>query len=440
MAERYVQLPNGSYLEWPEGVSAADFKAKAQKLIGGPSPDNPAAPYQPPKPDLQRVASPVTAAREFGGGLLHTIPDMLTHPGETLSSMGQPVTASGVAPEGMYPATAPLGGSDPGIGGLHAVQNEAQEGQAENAREIAANPARAAGGLTATTLASLGAAKLTPIAGRGLMSGAGALNDALIGTPAEGLHGAEPGLTMAKYGVTGSSPSSLTRVLSERIPEVTAEHRGIVAGAPTTTRINTGPIIAPAFQDEIAAGTNPRTGAASPSQIGIAGRTMRQLTHVPDESTGQVTPMMRDPNLSPLEATDLKSNIYDRTNYDPSGKYNIANTGLKSAAHGLKTAVEQTVPESAESGHDLHSLVQAKEILNPAARGQLGIPTTRGGLIEHAVTGTGTNAASGAYGLGEGLTTAPVMPLAAIPAAAGLRGSPTDDLMRYLRQQPGGAQ
>ena len=26
---RYVEMPNGSYLEWPEGVSAEDFKAKA---------------------------------------------------------------------------------------------------------------------------------------------------------------------------------------------------------------------------------------------------------------------------------------------------------------------------------------------------------------------------------------------------------------------------
>lgn len=30
---RYVELPNGSYLEWPEGVSAAEFKAKASKLM-----------------------------------------------------------------------------------------------------------------------------------------------------------------------------------------------------------------------------------------------------------------------------------------------------------------------------------------------------------------------------------------------------------------------
>lgn len=34
MPPRYVQLPNGSYLEWPEGVSAAEFKAKAGRYTG----------------------------------------------------------------------------------------------------------------------------------------------------------------------------------------------------------------------------------------------------------------------------------------------------------------------------------------------------------------------------------------------------------------------
>ncbi len=35
---RYVELPNGSYLEWPEGVSADQFKAKALKVMGQPKP------------------------------------------------------------------------------------------------------------------------------------------------------------------------------------------------------------------------------------------------------------------------------------------------------------------------------------------------------------------------------------------------------------------
>lgn len=38
---RYVEMPNGSYLEWPEGISADDFKAKAQKVMGQPQTSGP---------------------------------------------------------------------------------------------------------------------------------------------------------------------------------------------------------------------------------------------------------------------------------------------------------------------------------------------------------------------------------------------------------------
>jgi hypothetical protein len=37
---RYVKLPNGSYLEWPQNVPADEFKAKALKVMGGqPKPE-----------------------------------------------------------------------------------------------------------------------------------------------------------------------------------------------------------------------------------------------------------------------------------------------------------------------------------------------------------------------------------------------------------------
>ena len=34
MPTRYVKLPNGSYMEWPDGVSAEEFKAKASRAMG----------------------------------------------------------------------------------------------------------------------------------------------------------------------------------------------------------------------------------------------------------------------------------------------------------------------------------------------------------------------------------------------------------------------
>jgi hypothetical protein len=55
MTDRYVQLPNGSYLQWPEGVPAATFKAKATKLMGEsakPQPSVPNGTISAYKPDI----------------------------------------------------------------------------------------------------------------------------------------------------------------------------------------------------------------------------------------------------------------------------------------------------------------------------------------------------------------------------------------------------
>src|ERR1700678_1713162 len=67
MPDRYVQLPNGSYLQWPEGVSAATFKAKATKLMGPSLPvstrkaaDLPLPTAQPPKPFMSRLSDYVS--------------------------------------------------------------------------------------------------------------------------------------------------------------------------------------------------------------------------------------------------------------------------------------------------------------------------------------------------------------------------------------------
>ncbi len=51
MADRYVQMPDGAYLEWPEGVSAEEFKAKASKYLPNAG-LAPAAGAPPPKGTL----------------------------------------------------------------------------------------------------------------------------------------------------------------------------------------------------------------------------------------------------------------------------------------------------------------------------------------------------------------------------------------------------
>ena len=237
--------------------------------------------------------------------------------------------------------------------------------------------------------------------------GAAGLNDALIGTPGKSLrYGAEPGKEMARSGIVGSSPGSISSAVQERIPGAAADHRGIVAANPGGGTINVGPLVSDPFTDVMNAGTNPRTGAASPAQVSAAGRTQRQLTRVPDPDTGKSTPMMRDPNLSPLEATELKSSIYGRTNYENPDRYSLSNAGLKGAAHNLKSAVEQAVPESVESGQRLHNLMAIKDIVEPQARSAR-FPTSMSGIIDRVATGAGTRAAAGAYPVGGILTGLP---------------------------------
>ena len=362
-------------------------------------PGQEAPPLRQTPPELQKVFSPLTAAKEFGKGFVHTIPTMLAHPVQTAASMGQPFTASGVSPEG-YPGVMPVAtGTAPGNAQVSA---EAEQGQAQAAKSIADNPAYAAGGLASQVAAGKLLGATAGSVAPGLRSAGGLINDALIGAPSDEtvLHGATPGLQMAKEGIVGASPTRLASLLRERIPEATVEHRSVVAAAPQGTTINTGPMIAEPFRGAISEGVHPVTGAASPAQIRTAGATLRQLTHVPDETTGAPTPLMRNPSMSPLEATNLKSNIYERTNYDPSGKYNIANTGLKGAAHNLKVAVEQAVPESVPSGQRLHNLMSAKNIVEPQSRG-FSLPTSKSGLLDQAALGAGTRLATHLYQAGD---------------------------------------
>jgi hypothetical protein len=86
MPTRYVQLPNGKYLEWPEGVSASDFKAKASRIIQTERPAGlPAGEELPgvpkaPTPAMNKVVNPLPALQTAGNvavgagkGLLHTV-------------------------------------------------------------------------------------------------------------------------------------------------------------------------------------------------------------------------------------------------------------------------------------------------------------------------------------------------------------------------------
>lgn len=326
----------------------------------------------------------------------------LVHPIKTLESMSVPMSEANDLMSGKP-------------GALHnAMQNDPLVNTGKSFAEHPLESAEQMGGAAlAGKVGGMAMSKLAPV----MRSGAGTINDALIGTPSKSMrYGAQPGLQMAKEGITGSSPARLASVLEDRIPDAAAEHRAIVSQAPANTMINSGPLVRQPFQDAIAGATNPTTGAGGVAPIKAALRTERELSNVIDPDTGKVTMNMRNPHISPLEATQLKSNLYGRINYDDPSKMALSNSGLKGAAHNLKDAVETAVPESIPAGQRLHNLMSAKDIIEPAARSQR-IPTSKAGFLDRVVMGTGTRGASGLYGAGNiaaGIGDAPIAPVTAL--------------------------
>lgn len=233
-------------------------------------------------------------------------------------------------------------------------------------------------------------------AGPALRGGASMVDNAVLGTKASALErGANPGAALSENRIWGTTPAKLLGKVDEQIPKATLEHRSAVS---RFTRpgsvINTGPLVSEPFNAGVAEATDPLTGAASPSQIAKTLRTQRSLTHALDPQSGAITTDMRNPNLTPLQATQLKSKIYGLTDYDNPSRAAISNQSLKGAAHNLKGAVEQAVPESKPSGQNLHNLMSAKESLRGPAEGTKFISADKSGIINRALTGVGTGGAA----------------------------------------------
>lgn len=127
-----VQMPDGRVVEFPDSMSDAEV-SNAIRTSSRPQ-------ITQPKPTLNKVVSP----SEIKEGFLHTIPNMIMHPLQTAESIGQPIVASGMAPEG-YPSVGPAPERMTRMN--EAAQRTAQEGQRQSAEAVKENPGYALGGL-----------------------------------------------------------------------------------------------------------------------------------------------------------------------------------------------------------------------------------------------------------------------------------------------------
>jgi hypothetical protein len=398
---QYVKMPDGSFGKFAASASDDTIRSAVQK-------DFPDAYKTDDRNSIQKSfdentkRSPNEPLLESGlKSIVGSIGAPFVHPEQTLNSMGNLFN--------------PDVSKNPIVNAVESVNQDYKQGGLPYAATNLAGSV-----LGGAALGEAGGAIPGAMRGAGSMlrSGAAGLDNAAIGASGGDMQfGANPGRAMSTNRVIGSNAASIAPKLRELIPGAVSEHRGIVAANPGGKMINAGPLVSDPFQNLIDAKTDPVTGAAAPSQIKRAGMTQRGLTHVPDSDTGMPTPMMRRPMLSPLEATELKSNIYDMTDYDNPSQSALSNKGLKGAAHNLKSSVEQAVPESVESGQRLHDLMAAKDILEPSAR-LVKLPTSKSGIVDRAATlGATTGAAgmdvagSGLGSLGRFIDAAPLRPL-----------------------------
>lgn len=232
------------------------------------------------------------------------------------------------------------------------------------------------------------------------------IDNFMLGTKAGDIErGANPGAGLSENHIWGSNPNALLQGVNKVLPKVSKLHNEDIARFTNPgTIINTGPLVSSPFNAAVDEATDPITGAAMPAQIAKTLKTQRTLTHELDPNSGQLTYALRNPNMTPLQANKLKSNIYGMTDYDNPSRAAISNAALKKSAHNLKVAIEQAAPGAKASGQRLHNLMSAKDTLIPQAQGTRLMPASKAGIIERIGTGAGTGGAALLDAAGNGLS------------------------------------
>lgn len=381
-----VQLPNGKTASFPDGMSPQDIQTAIESDPStGALPGVPKAPTVDVKPLGALDAGGGWSPDDLWRGAVSGVKNMVMHPINTAAGMAEPFLASGVAPGGMYPTTAATGRQQDSQAN-QSVQGAAQQDQTQQAKSIKANPAYTVGGVVGPALVTAGAAKIPEMVGNSLTSLAPKVANIAMGATPDP-YGGDPGAAAVKEGAWGFSPQSILADAKRNIPSAASAHRATLYAAEPTT-VDIGDAVTSPFNDVRSAKLNPRTGAATPPQIAKLNRTQNLLTHE-QNGAGQPTTALRPLNqYTPLQANDLKSNIYGMTDYDSPTKGALANDALKQSAHNIKNTISTAVPESIPSGNRLHNLMALKELMQSKA--PTGIPTSKGGLLGNAVMGGGT--------------------------------------------------
>lgn len=415
-----VQLPSGETAEFPDGMAPAHIQAEIEShptaagsgplgVPGFPTAPNPqitgpldtALANNPGPGKPGGFAEHLRPVGNAGRRLARNVQGVVEHPSSLL-----PDPASVMFPinrGGHLDPTVPHGGLPEQV--LSYGRTARDQGFTQAASDVAGDAATAYLTGKALGAAPEAAARTLNATGRGLKS-AGALSSRIgIGAPSASANlGADAGAGLSETRTVGATPRSLSTRLAPKI-EAASQARDSILSRSAAPPTDVSAAVSRPFDDIAAIKAHPRTGAARSRSLSQMSGVKRAIQEVQDPDTGFPTGTPKDPNLSPLEMSQLGRNVYAMTDY-ANPEADLANQGLKGVGANLRDKIRTAAPESATMTDQLHNMLGAEEVV----KGKIGsgaIPDTKTGLIMGAVKGAktlaGTAVGAGLDAAGSGM-------------------------------------
>lgn len=390
-----VQLPDGRVVEFPDNMSDEQISAAIDVDQRSPV-----------RRFVENAEDSILGTHTNEGvikGFTEGIPQMLRHPINSAGLLGEAALkshtdAADIALRQMHePGVLPkaIGGVRYLVSGIPIIGPAlVQAGEQMRNGDIAGGLGTTAGvgSMLLAPKAGEAAAKLTPVVGEKLKARAEVpYNKALqlkgredaYSTPARGL--AREGVVAAGRPALLDKTEKLIPMRSAQADEVLRlpQHRAI--------KVNLEQPVSEPFESAISSGTGD-LGTASDATLNRLEQTRNELTQrrerVPGGGFRFVGPKLLDA-MSPEDATSIKRNIYERTNYRSPEYDESVNNTLRKAGHNAKLAINEAVPEVAPFNERVSDLIGARNALQKRLLSRQVSPTSSGfNDIAPAVIGT----------------------------------------------------
>jgi hypothetical protein len=356
-----VKLPNGKTASFPESMSMQDIQSAIESdpnsgaLPAGATGSLPGVPT--PSRNLNYVAN-IDSPTNLVSGAWSGIKNLFTP--QTVAGMGQPFMASGMAPGGMYPTTAPMGMGDTGKTSLRLntqAQGAAQQQQQQQGNYALGHPMETAGNVVGPALLTAGLAKALPkvgvpleyVGGKMQEAGTGVINRTVGSLQKDFQRGTNPGQGYFQAGLG---------------PSISMES---IANKAAAAKAATGEQLGSLYEAATQSGTRIPVRDVSQAVSGPINRARSVITG--PGGTGNVAPLeefgasFRPPlqagmdagGMTPAEVFSMKRNVAENTTWNDPTQYNM-NKVRQQTTGALGGLLTETLPETSPLNSQFQNL------------------------------------------------------------------------------------